>query len=180
MTFHGSLYGIQLDFTDSKPLLTLKLDSVSGLDALAYQIPYDIEIGKHRKRRSLDANSYFHVLNGKIAEALHISKSYCKNQLIARYGQMELLEGETVTYTSKAPPEYMLESESVHTCLISTSVKGDSTWYTYRLYRGSHTYDTKEMSVLIDGAVSEAQELGIDTIPPAELERILKNWHAKS
>ena len=43
-------------------------------------------------------------------------------------------------------------------------------------YYGSSTYDTKEMSVLIDGVVSECQELGIETLPPAELQRIKEQW----
>jgi hypothetical protein len=32
------------------------------------------------------------------------------------------------------------------------------------------------MSILIDGIVSEAKELGIDTIPPNEIERLKNLW----
>ena len=49
----------------------------------------------------------------------------------------------------------------------------------YRVYyvmRGSHTYDTKEMSRLIDGTVSEAKELGIETMTPNEIERMKQQW----
>jgi hypothetical protein len=49
----------------------------------------------------------------------------------------------------------------------------------YRVYmvmRGSHTYDTKEMARLIDGTVSEAKELGIETMPPDELKRMVELW----
>jgi hypothetical protein len=42
--------------------------------------------------------------------------------------------------------------------------------------RGSHTYDSREMSRLIDGTVSEAKELGIETLSPAELERMKQQW----
>ena len=45
------------------------------------------------------------------------------------------------------------------------------------MMRGSHTYDTKEMSRLIDGAVFEAQALGIETLPPDELERMKQQWN---
>ena len=31
---------------------------------------------------------------------------------------------------------------------------------------GSSTYDTKEMSVLINGLVTECKEQGIETLPP--------------
>ena len=43
-------------------------------------------------------------------------------------------------------------------------------------YYGSSTYDTKAMSVLIDGVVSECEELGIETMSPAELQRIKERW----
>ena len=53
----------------------------------------------------------------------------------------------------------------------------------YRVYlvmRGSHTYDTKEMSRLIDGAVYEAKQLGIEVLPPDELERMKATWERKA
>ena len=43
------------------------------------------------------------------------------------------------------------------------------------MLRGSSDYDTKEMSVLINGLVEECKEQGIETIPPDELRRILSN-----
>jgi hypothetical protein len=42
--------------------------------------------------------------------------------------------------------------------------------------RGSHTYDTKEMSRLIDGVVEAAKELGIETLTPEQLERMKAAW----
>lgn len=41
------------------------------------------------------------------------------------------------------------------------------------MLRGSSTYDTDEMSKLINGLVSECQEMGIETLPPQELERMM-------
>lgn len=43
---------------------------------------------------------------------------------------------------------------------------------TYVMIRGSSTYDTKEMSILLDELIQEAQNLGIETLTPAELEEI--------
>lgn len=55
-------------------------------------------------------------------------------------------------------------------------VRYDGKLTVYKIYRGSHTYDTKEMSVLIDGTVADAKELGIDTITPAELQEMKERW----
>ena len=46
----------------------------------------------------------------------------------------------------------------------------------YKIMRGSHTYNTAEMARLIDGTVSEAKDLGIETLSPTELERIKALW----
>ena len=44
------------------------------------------------------------------------------------------------------------------------------------MMRGSHTYDSGEMSILIDGVVQEAKQLGIETLTPNELERMKNLW----
>ena len=36
--------------------------------------------------------------------------------------------------------------------------------------------NTKQMSVLIDGVVSEAQDLGIETLTPSQIEEIKLRW----
>ena len=46
----------------------------------------------------------------------------------------------------------------------------------YKIFKGSSEYDTKEMSVLIDGIVSEAEELEIETLPPHEIQRLKEMW----
>lgn len=55
-------------------------------------------------------------------------------------------------------------------------LSADDDSYIVRCYFGSSTYNTKEMSDLIHGTVSDAESLGIDTITPEELERMLAIW----
>ena len=45
-----------------------------------------------------------------------------------------------------------------------------------RFWVGSSHYDTEEMSIFIDGIVSEAEELGIQTKTPDELANMLSLW----
>ena len=47
------------------------------------------------------------------------------------------------------------------------------------MLKGSSEYDTKEMSHLIDGLVSECKEMGIETLPPEELERMMAAYDRK-
>ena len=57
---------------------------------------WDIEPHKERKGRSLNANSYFHVLVQKLAQAQQppVSLAKCKNMMIAAYGQPEYIDGQ--------------------------------------------------------------------------------------
>ena len=45
------------------------------------------------------------------------------------------------------------------------------------LYQGSSTYDTRQMSRLIDLVVQECRAQGIETATPAELDRLKEAWH---
>lgn len=47
------------------------------------------------------------------------------------------------------------------------------------VYYGSSTYDTKQMAALIDSLVQDAQALGIETLPPAEIARLNSQWEEK-
>lgn len=129
----------------------------------------DVDIKKHREKRSQSANSYFHVLCDKLRKVLGISNAACKNNLITSYGQMEYVDDVPLTYGTKAPPEYVRELEEVHLKLFRAEPDG---WYWYVVYRGSHTYDTKEMAQLIDGTVEECRLQGIETLTPDELSRL--------
>ena len=51
---------------------------------------------------------------------------------------------------------------------------GDEIGHAYIIIRGSHTYNSKEMSTLLNGVIQEAQSLGIETMTPAEIEEMLR------
>ena len=53
---------------------------------------------------------------------------------------------------------------------------GDKLFNHYRLIKGSSQYDTKEMSLFIDGIVSECKEQGIETMTPSELDQLKQSW----
>ena len=82
-------------------------------------------------------------------------------------------------YKSNAPVEYMQELEALHSMPVKFSEENGKEVVFYRIYRGSSTYDSKEMSLLIEGTVSDAKDLGIETIPPDELERMMLMWGKK-
>ena len=135
-----------------------------------------IRIEKYREKRSLDANAYFHVLVGKRADVSGMSRDRWKSMRLCRYRQMEILDDSPVVIHSNVPIEKMAEQQLLHCDPVDCYTDGDTEMVIYQVYRGSHTYDTKEMSILIEGTVQEAKDLDIETMPPDELERMMKAY----
>lgn len=177
MELTGKAVGASFDFDTNRFRITFEVNEndivKAEYDKLKSYDKLKIKAVKYTQRRSPDANAYFHVLVGKIADALTISKAKAKNVLICKYGQPQLLpDGDIMVYKTNAPEEFMWEQESIH----AIPVKYEEKATFYRIYRGSHTYDTKEMSVLIDGTVADAKELGIETATPAEIAEMKERW----
>lgn len=142
---------------------------------------WDIEPHKERKGRSLNANSYFHVLVQKLAQAQQppVSLAKCKNMMIAAYGQPEYIDGQQAVIKSNVPQEKMQEIEYLHTALVKISEENGTECYFYRIYRGTHTYNTIEMQKLIEGVVQECKDAGIETATPAEVQKMIEVWGQK-
>jgi len=136
-------------------------------DAIAKGKTLDVEIKPHRERRSLDANAYFWTLCGQMAEVIRTDKDSMYLQLLKRYGQYTyiIVKPEAVEKTLQA---WRLMEEVGKT--------KDGRGVQMLAYFGSSTYDTKEMARLIDGTVSEAKELGIETMTPSELALMKEGW----
>lgn len=176
----GKLVSVARDISSGKLTVSFSIDTepVEELNMLA-GMELDIRAGKHKRRRSLDANAYFHVLVGKIAEKQVRSKAWTKNEMICRYGQVYVLpDGSPMVYKTNAPVEYMMELESIHSIPVRYSEENGKEVVFYKIYRGSHTYDTYEMAKLIEGTVAEAKDYGIETLTPEELERMERAWKA--
>lgn len=142
---------------------------------------WDIEPHKERKGRSLNANSYFHVLVQKLAQAQQppVSLAKCKNMMIAAYGQPEYIDGQQAIIKSNVPAEKMQEIEYLHTALVKISEENGTECYFYRIYRGTHTYNNIEMQKLIEGVVQECKDAGIETATPAEVQKMIEVWGQK-
>ena len=143
-----------------------------------------MEIKKRRKKRSLDANAYYWKLASEVADALHVSKSYIHNYLLRKYGQIEIIDGQGVYIVipdTESAQKSVDEAQTYH--LMPTSQvkegKGGIMYRTYMMLKGSSEYDSKEMSCLIEGLIGECREMGIETIPPEELERMMAAYGRK-
>lgn len=136
----------------------------------------DIEIKRHRNRRSKNANSYFHVLVNKIASETGESDEAVKIRLITNYGT--LARREDGTYVMFLLPNDVDATEYYKYAVLydqQREVNG-KVLNMWKVYKDSHKMDTKEMARVIDGAIQEARELGIETDTPKQIEEMKRKW----
>lgn len=136
---------------------------------------YECRIKEHRKKRSLDANSYFWALLDKLADALNTTKEslylhYIKQ--VGPYKDFSLTEGEAKTFRAaweRLGTGWPTEQVDFDRCGFRIII---------RAYYGSSTYNTKQMSRLIDSIVEDCKELGIETLTPEKLTAMKEAWRA--
>lgn len=128
---------------------------------------------KEYRPRSLDANAYFWVLCDKLSEKTRISKDRIYRNLIKEIGG----NSETVCVQNKAVDK-LCEGWGHNGLgwLTDTSESKIEGCTNVTLYYGSSSYDTAQMSRLIDLTVQECREQEIETMTPEELSRLKEDW----
>lgn len=172
---HDISYG-----ADGKQRMTFTLDQ--RVDATSLQ-DKDLRLKAVRwtEKRSLNANAYFHVLVDKIADVTRESHTEVHNQLIADYGQVEVIDNHLMPVIIREDVDWRrLDTLHVRPTSNRKALDDGNMYQVYLVMRGSHTYDSKEMARLIDGAIYEAEQLGIETITPDEKARMLQQWQVRA
>lgn len=178
--FKGKYVDITKNLSDNKIVLHIEISEPNKIQhiesELAEKDELAVTVKKYRKKRSLDANAYFWVLVGKLAEKTGIDKLTIYKNAIREIGvfiQAELDENAVDT---------LMYSWSLHG-LGWVSEKLDYSkhkgFVLVNLYYGSSTYNTKQMSRLIDNIVQDCKSVGIETMTPAELQAIKCAWSGK-
>ncbi|CDC47089.1 putative uncharacterized protein [Clostridium sp. CAG:58] len=167
----GKLKSVSKNWISRKWEVTFEIneDITASIDKIRDKL-LNLTAKIHREKRSLDANAYAWVLMQKIAEAIHTDKWTVYLMMLERYSPVfthiivrpeavERVKGEWRTVKVLGPIQ----------------VNGSS-GIQLQCYFGSSTFDSKEMSSFIDGIVSECKEMGIETLPPDEIERMRREW----
>lgn len=131
------------------------------------------KVGKFRKRRSLDANAYAWVLIGKIAEKTNIPTTDVYRAAIKEVGgnyDVACVQDKAVEAMCDAWHKMGLGWQTDTT---PSKIEGCTNVV---LYYGSSTYDTPQMSRLINIIVQDCAELGIETRSQEEIESLLSSW----
>lgn len=183
MKFTGRLKEPVIDFLSGKMAAVIQIneDFRQTYEDLKDCEKLSVEIKRYRKKRSLDANAYYWVLVTKLSGLIGASNAEIHNMLLRGYGQPEIYEGKGVYLTIPDTDEARKKADTstdYHVFPTSQVRTGDDgvVYRTYKLLRGSHTYNTAEMSRLIDGAISECKHAGMSDseIATPDEKRLLK------
>lgn len=176
MKTKGTLAGLAYD-RDGHTLITVSVPGDSGqeYDDLK-DAPVSVEIKKWHPKRSLDANAYCWVLIDRLAERLGLPRTEVYRQAIREVGGVS----ETVCAKTDTVRRIAEGWERNGTGWIAEMVPSKLHGCTNLiLYAGSSTYDSAQMSRLIDIIVQECRQQGIETMTPAEIAALESDWRAK-
>ncbi len=135
---------------------------------------YDVELKEHRERRSLDQNAYLWLLLDKLAEELSINgPTVSKVDVYRRLIPDVPGVSEIVCVQDKAVEKLCKGWEHNGLGWIAETVPSKIEGCTnVILYYGSSTYDTKQMTRMLNLVIEECKENGIETLTPEQLARM--------
>ncbi len=180
MRVSGKIVDANIGFKTNKPTLTLEINETNDFKLLVDELfdkdKLSIEIKQYRERRSLDANAYFFVLADKVAEKLHTTKVDVYRNCIKEIGGVS----ETVCVKNEAVERLCEAWEQnglgYQTETFPSKIKGCTNVI---LYYGSSTYDSAQMSRLIENIVQDCKDLGIETATPNEIANLISLWKSR-
>ena len=118
------------------------------------------KIEEYKKKRSLSQNAYAWQLIGKIADIMRLSKEEIYLKMLKSYGQSEIIS----ILSEIRPNGYFKYYEK-----IGTGIVNNKEFTHYKIFKGSSEYNTKEMTIFIDGIIQECKQLDIETLTPEQI-----------
>lgn len=174
----GRISNVAMSYATGKPLLTLEVDEdrntlLNLYEELKGAERLSVKIGKFKKKRSLDANAYCWVLISRLAERLNLPKTDIYRSAIREIGG----NCDTVCIQDKAVSSlrdgWQRNGLGWMTETMPSKIEGCTNVI---LYYGSSTYDTAQMSRLINNIIEECRQLGIETKSEEEVNSLLRRW----
>ena len=138
--------------------------------------PYSVEVKEKREKRSLDANAYFWKLISDLAEAVGSTKEELYLRYVKDFGPFRdfvLTEDEAKTFRTA----WSMLGSGWPTEQVDFTPDGEKV--IVRAYYGSSTYNTRQMSRLIDSVVEDCKAVGVETLPPERLTAMKEDWNAQ-
>lgn len=178
--------GVNVGF-DTDIIITIKVplierESLTGLfeeiNNFQDYADYTLTLEKTKRPRSLDANSYMWALCDKIAQAVrNTTKEEVYRRAIREVGvfsdvavQEEAYEELVKTWNKNGIGYFSEVFDSMLTDKDGNPMKR------VRLYHGSHNYNQKQLSRVIDWVVDECKRLDIQVLTERKIKEMEASW----
>lgn len=175
--FTGAITDIRADMFNGDVYIVLRANErqavLSCYNELANEEKLSIKIAKYRDRRSNDANAYCWVLIGKLAEKLNIPRDEIYRDAIKQIGGNYEIVCVVDAAVEKLCNGWRKNGMGWQTDTMPSKIGGCTNVV---LYYGSSTYDTAQMSRLINIIIEACQEQNIETRTPDEIANMLSLW----
>lgn len=132
-------------------------------------MPYTVEIKEYHPKRSLDQNALYWSVLTQFARVMRMSNAEAHNRMLRDYGTLKRF-GDEIAFVFLPDTDEVerqtLEDETEHLKPTSqVQVGNDGAVYrTYIMIKGSSSYDTSEMTRLIDGLIDECEQVGLEVL----------------
>ena len=155
---------------EGKQRITFTLDEKRDVSAL---LDKDLRMKavEWKEKRSLDANGLLWHCLDEIARTIREDKWKVYLMMLRRYGVF------TYGVFKKNAVEHLKAMYRACEEVSTVNVNGQE-GVQMLIYFGSSTYNTKEFSRLLDGVISEMEEMGLETPAQEETERLIREWKA--
>lgn len=172
MEFTGRFVGLAKDWASSEWRISLSINESGSIEAVSKLKScdcLDIKLAKHREKRSKDANALLWVCITQLADALKLSKDEVYLQELKRYGKFV-----PITINKEAFETFKRSWREVE--VVGEFENYGITKLSLLCYLGSHTYNTKEFSRLLEGVISDIQDIGLQPPTSQDMRRSLEEW----
>lgn len=137
---------------------------------ITVQINKNEEIYVKKQKRSKNANSYFWELLQQLCEEMNLDVIQEYRKRVKELGIFRQWEIETSNV-----PTFVKMWEDKGIAWFTEKVEEIGNKSIINAYYGSSSYNSKQMSRLIDNLVQDCKEVGIQTLDEIELERLIND-----
>lgn len=173
----GTLEEISIDYKTNKPKISFLINDRSKLPTIEELKGIKLKITAKRdiKKRSTNANNYFWKLLQELCELAEIDTIEEYKRRVKELGIFRRFKIEKVNVKTF---EKMWTSQGMAWfCeIFDTEIIGDAEFKIINAYYGSSSFNSKQMSRLINDLVEDCKIYGIETKTSAEIKSLLESW----
>lgn len=176
----GIIEDISIDYKTRKSKISLLLDTkeIEIVEQLKNENKLNVELKKYREKRSLNANNYFWKLLQELCELAEIDTIEEYKRRVKELGIFRRFKIEK--YNINTFEKMWTAQGTAWFCeIFDTEIIGNTEFKIINAYYGSSSFNTKQMSRLINDLVQDCKAYGIETKTPAEIKSLLESWDNK-